>query len=308
MECFVLGIGGMMPMPHRRLSSVAVRVEGRVYLFDCGEGTQVPYKEQHVGMRSLTLIVVSHLHADHVLGLPGLLMLRAQMPDPDTLTLVGPPGLGRFVRNVRADLRMHITYPIEVIEWSKGAGDVAFENDQLRLIWKPLAHSVLSLGYRLEEHVRPGRFDSEAARALGIPEGPLYGRLQRGETVTLDDGAQVQPEQVLGPARRGRHLALIGDTADTPALRELLADVDLAFMESMFLPEHTAEAAEKRHMTVDGSARAARDAGAQRLVLLHVSPRYENRDLKQFTKVAREILPAAELGREGQLVEVPLPD
>ncbi len=308
MECFVLGIGGMMPMPHRRLSSVAVRVEGRSYLFDCGEGTQVPYKELHVGMRALELVAVSHLHADHVLGLPGMLMLRAQMPDPAPLTLVGPPGLGRFVRNVRADLRMYINYKIEIIEWSTGATEVAFENDQLRLLWTPLSHSVFCLGYRLEEHQRPGRFDPEAARGLGIPPGPLYGRLQSGQSITLDDGRVIEPGQVLGPTRRGRHVAMVADTCRTDALQRVLRAADLAFVESMFLPEHADDAAQKKHMTADQSAEAAQQAGVRRLLLLHISPRYENRELRAFGKVARAIHPRADVAREGQVIRVPLPE
>ena len=308
MECFVLGIGGMMPMPHRRLSSVALRVNGELYLFDCGEGTQVPYKELHLGLRTLRVVLISHLHADHVLGLPGMLMLRAQMPDPGPLTLVGPPGLGRFVRNVRADLRMHVRYPLEFVEWSKQAGELAYEDELVRVRWQPLSHSVFCLGYRVEEHQRPGRFDPAAAEGLGVPAGPLYGRLQRGETVTTPAGETVTPEQVLGPTRRGRQVALVTDTVRTPRLQPLLHDVDLAFVESMFLPEHADEAAEKRHMTAEQAVEVAREAGARRLVLLHISPRYDNRELKQFAKIAREGHPRAEVAREGQLIEIPLPD
>jgi ribonuclease Z len=308
MECFVLGIGGMMPMPHRRLSSVALRVNGELYLFDCGEGTQVPYKELHLGLRTLRVVLISHLHADHVLGLPGMLMLRAQMPDPGPLTLVGPPGLGRFVRNVRADLRMHVRYPLEFVEWSKQAGELAYEDELVRVRWQPLSHSVFCLGYRVEEHQRPGRFDPAAAEGLGVPAGPLYGRLQRGETVTTPAGETVTPEQVLGPTRRGRQVALVTDTVRTPRLQPLLHDVDLAFVESMFLPEHADEAAEKRHMTAEQAVDAAREAGVRRLVLLHISPRYDNRELKQFAKIAHEGHPRAEVAREGQVIEIPLPD
>jgi len=308
MECFVLGIGGMMPMPHRRLSSVAVRTGGAVYLFDCGEGTQVPYKELHLGLRPLRVVIISHLHADHVLGLPGMLMLRAQMPDAGPLTLVGPPGLGRFVRNVRADLKMHVRYPIDVIEWSADADAVAYRDEHVQLLWQPLSHSVLCLGYRLEEHQRPGRFDPQAARELGVPSGRLFGQLQSGETVTTPDGETVRPEQVLGPARRGRHMAYATDTVVTPSMQPLLRAVDVAFVESMFLPEHAADAADKKHMTAEQAAQAACEAAVNRLVLLHISPRYENRDLKRFKETARAIHPRSEVAREGQLIEVPLPD
>ncbi|MCA9671618.1 MAG: ribonuclease Z [Myxococcales bacterium] len=297
----------MMPMPHRRLSSVAVRTGGSIYLFDCGEGTQVPYKELHLGLRNLDVVFISHLHADHVLGLPGMLMLRAQMPDPEPLTLVGPPGLSRFVKNVRADLRMHIRYPINYVEWTRDAGDVAFEDGNVRVLWHPLEHSVFCLGFRLEEHIRPGRFDPEAARALGIPPGPLYGQLQAGKTVSLDDGREIRPDQVVGETRRGRHVAFVTDTVPCASMQPLMHKVDIAFVESMFLPEHTEDAADKKHMTCEQSAQAALEAEVDRLVLLHISPRYENRELKRIRKLAQAVHPRAEVGREGQVIQVPLP-
>ena len=235
-------------------------------------------------------------------------MLRAQMPDPSPLQLVGPPGLARFVKNVRADLRMHIRYPIEVTEWHKGAGEVAYQDDRVRILWRPVQHSVFCLGYRLEEHQRPGRFDPDAARRLGVPAGPLFGRLQAGESVELENDVTIAPDQVLGPQRRGRHVAFVTDTVATPTIKPLLKEVDIAFVESMFLPEHEAEAEQKRHMTAEQAARLANEAGARRLVLVHISPRYENRELKRFNAVAKAAHPNAEVGRERQVIAVPLPD
>ena len=308
MECFVLGTGGMMPMPYRRLSSVAIRTQGLIYLFDCGEGTQVPYKEKHLGLRNLNLIAISHLHADHVLGLPGMLMLRAQMPDPGPLTIVGPPGLGRFVRHVRSDLRMHVQYPVQIIEWQEGGDELAYRDDQIKLFWHPLAHSVLCLGYRLEEHDRPGRFDPDAARRLGVPHGPLYGQLQSGKSVTTPDGREVLPSQVLGPTRRGRHVAFVTDTSVTPSIGQLMHRVDVGFVEAMFLPEHLEDARQKRHMTVEQSVTAAQQAGAERVVLLHISPRYEKREIRRYNELAQAIHPNARVGKEGQVIKVALPE
>jgi ribonuclease Z len=299
----------MMPMPRRRLTSVAVRLGGWVYLFDCGEGTQVPYKELHLGLRALRVIAVTHLHADHCLGLPGLLMLRAQMPDPEPLLVLGPPGLRRFVQHVRADLALHINYEVRVEEWSsRAADDLAYEDELVRLRWRPLAHSTLCLGYRMEEHGRPGRFDPAAADALGVPWGPLRGKLQRGETVTLDDGRRVEPGQVLGAARRGRRLAFVTDTAPTPAIATLLADADLAFVEGMFLPEHREEAESKKHLAVDQAAQAAAAARALRLVLVHISPRYEGPEVRELAAEAARHHPRAQVARDGELFDVPLPD
>jgi ribonuclease Z len=307
MDCFVLGTGGMMPMPHRRLSSVAVRSGGKVYLLDCGEGTQVPYKELHVGMRSLRLVAITHLHADHCLGLPGMLMLRAQVPDPAPLTLLGPPGLDRLVRHLRQDLPMYINYEIRVRCWTGEQDELAHEDDQLRILWRPLKHTVTCLGYRLEQHQRPGRFDPRKARRLGVPEGPLWGQLQQGQTVQTPQGERVRPEQVLGPPRRGRHLAYVTDTAPTANLELLLAGTDMAFVESMFLPEHAKEAAAKRHMTVTQSCQAARRAGAARVALIHISPRYGPEDLPRLEAEARAHHPQVHVPRDGELLEVPAP-
>ncbi|MCB9558259.1 MAG: ribonuclease Z [Deltaproteobacteria bacterium] len=295
-------------MPGRRLSSVAVRVEGQLYLFDGGEGTQVPYKELHLGLRSLDLIAVSHLHADHVLGLPGLLMLRGQMPDPGPLTILGPPGLARFIRNIRADLRMHIRYPIEIKEWSKDADRLAYRDALVNIFWQPLEHSVFCLGYRMEEHQRPGRFDPDRARELGVPAGPLFGQLQRGQTITTPQGTTVEPTEVLGPTRRGRHMVFATDTIPCRSLVELLDAADIAFVESMFLPDDEEDAREKKHMTAAQAAGAAAEAKVQQLLLFHISPRYERRELKRFADIARSIHPNANVAKEGQIIAIPLPD
>jgi ribonuclease Z len=304
MECRVLGSGGMVPMPRRRLTSVALRLDGWQYLFDCGEGTQVPYKQHHLGLRSLHLMAVTHLHADHCLGLPGMLMLRAQMPDPGALTIVGPPGLERFIRHVRADLAMFINYDIHVREWAGVDDEVAFEDERARLLWRPLNHSVLCLGYRMEEHYRPGKFDSAAADQLGVPWGPLRGKLQQGESIILEDGSIITPNQVLGPTRRGRHMAFITDTTLAPALESLLEGVDLAFLESMFLPEHEEEAVAKKHLTTIQSATIARAAGVKKLVLVHLSPRYDHKDAIRMEEIAQQHHPDVHVARDGEALSL----
>ena len=286
MDCFVLGSGGMMPMPRRRLTSVALRHEGEVYLFDCGEGTQVPYKELHLGQRALRLIAITHLHADHVLGLPGMLMLRSQMPDPAPLTILGPPGLATFIRNVRRDLAMYINYEIKVKTWEAGGDELAHEDEFVRIRWLKLNHSVLCLGYRVEQHQRPGRFDPEAAKAAGVPMGPLWGKLQLGEEVSTPDGEVVRPDQVLGAARRGLRVAFVTDTAPCPGAESLLHKADLAFMEGMFLSEHAEEGVQKKHLTVEQAAEMAARAGAKEVVLVHLSPRYVEKDLKRVAEEA----------------------
>lgn len=287
---------------------MALRVGGIVYLLDCGEGTQVPYKELHLGQRSLRLIAISHLHADHCLGLPGMLMLRAQMPDPGPLVLLGPAGLDRLIRHLRQDLPMFINYPIRVHEWSPGASPLAYEDEHLRILWRLVDHTVPTLGFRLEECGRPGRFHPQTALDLGVRSGPLWGRLQAGETVTLANGSQVTPEQVLGVPRRGRHVAYVTDTALCPSIHTLLHDADLAFMESMFLPDHALDAAEKHHLTVEQAVLAAVRARVRELVLVHVSPRYDEAEAARMDAIARSLHPRARLGRDSEVFHLPAPD
>jgi len=314
MHCIVLGNSGTMPMPGRALNSSAVRVEGAVYLFDCGEGTQIPYKVHHVGLRALRVVAITHLHADHVLGLPGLLMGRGQMESPDPLILIGPVGLERFVRNVIRDLACRIPFELRFVEIPpdreppRDPPREIYRDELITLRWLPLHHSVFCVGYRLEEHARPGKFDGGKAHRLGLPPGPLYSALQRGESVRAPDGQEIQPEDVMGPARRGRHLAYCTDTGPCRGLYGLLDRVDLALLEGMFLPEHEAEATAKRHMLVTDSARIAGRAQVRQALLTHFSPRYRAEDIARMDVLAQEICPSVRVSVQGERVDIPLPE
>ncbi len=308
MDCTLLGSGGMMPMPHRLLTSLAVRHNGSIILFDAGEGAQLGWKKAKLGYRALQVIAVSHLHADHCLGIPGLMMLRAQMDAPEPLTIVGPPGIEEFVSTVRRILDFYLNFPVHFVEWSESHGSVAFEDEHVRLIWHPLKHTRLCLGFRLEEKDRSGKFDARKARELGIPEGPLWGRLQKGESVQLGDARIVLPREVLGPSRRGRHIAYVVDTRPTKNIYTLCNGVDLAFLEGMFLRREEEHAWERGHMTVWDAARIARRAEVRDAVLVHVSPRYGEEDLIALEKEAREQFSQARMGRDLDVYAVGFPD
>ena len=293
-----------MPTPERSLTAMALRLDGRVYLFDCGEGAQVPYRRARLGLRGLHLVAVSHHHADHVLGLPGILMMRAQMPDPPPLTVLGPPNVERFIQHVCRDLEIHINYDIRFIAWHPDAGPLAYEDDRVRVIWNLLDHTVPCLGYRLEERDRPGRFAPETATALGVPKGPLWGELQAGKTIQGLCGP-VSPDQVLGPSRLGRRVAYATDTAPTEALVRLLHGVDIAFLEGMYAPDEAEHAAEKKHLTVIQACEAATRACVRRLVLTHLSPRYDETDVLRMEETARRHHPEVEMGRDGRVFVIP---
>ena len=304
----MLGYGGMMPMPLRLTTSVLVRREGRMLLFDAGEGIQLALKKGGLGIRGLDAVAITHLHADHVLGLPGILMFRAQCDEPSALTVIGPPGIERFVRHTLDDLKYYINYNLQFIEWTSNSGRVAWSWHGSAVVWEPLEHSAFCLGYRVEEAGRPGRFDTDRATALGVPAGPLRGRLQTGETVVTDDGREVRPEDVLGPKRRGRVVVFATDTRPCQGLARLCTGADLAFVEGMFTAELQEDAIEKRHMTAIEAAHTARDAGVDRLVLVHVSPRYTHDDEAQLGAEAGKVFPRAEVAKALETYPIPLPD
>jgi ribonuclease Z len=307
-ECVVLGYGGMMPMPLRMTTSVLVRRDGRMLLLDAGEGIQLSLKRGGLGIRGLDAVALTHLHADHVLGLPGIMMFRAQCDEPGPLMIVGPPGIERFVRHTLDDLKYHINFNMQFTEWNKESDRVAWTWNGAALVWEPLEHSAFCLGYRVEEPERPGRFDPERATALGVPPGPLRGRLQAGETVDAGGGRLVAPEEVLGPRRRGRIAAFATDTRPCDGLRRLCAGADLAFVEGMFADAHREDAVEKRHMTAAEAARVAADAGVGRLVLVHVSPRYTFEDERTLAAEAGAFFARSEVAKALETYAIPLPD
>ncbi|MBP1726495.1 MAG: RNAse [Deltaproteobacteria bacterium] len=308
MECVLLGSGGMMPMPYRLLTSLAVRLNGRIYLFDAGEGAQLGLKETRIGVRGITMIAVSHLHADHCLGIPGIMMLRAQMEEPEPLTIIGPPGIERFVRQTHENLAFYLNYPVIFREWAEDGVEPAYEDDQVRVHWGSLEHTRLCFGYRLEERERPGKFHAQRAAGLGVPKGPLWGKLQQGHSVVLDDGRAITAQQVLGESRRGRHIAYVVDTRPCRAIYSLIEGADIAFVEGMFLPEDGAHAESKDHLTVVDAARIAGRAGVRRAVLVHVSPRYDAEALARLEVAAKARFDRAEMGRDFKVYHVPLPE
>ncbi|MFQ3620594.1 MAG: ribonuclease Z, partial [Spirochaetales bacterium] len=213
LEVFILGTGGMMPLPHRYLTSVLLRREGELFLLDCGEGTQVSLRSLNLRWKKITAILISHTHADHITGLPGILMLSSQVEREEPLYIIGPPKIKEYVEMSRRVLDMYINYEIvvqEIEEYHKS--QVVFEAQDFRLRSFPLKHTKPCVGYTLEEYPRPGIFHPEQALALGVPRGPLWSRLQEGEAVILADQRTVTPEQVLGPPRKGRKVSYVTDT------------------------------------------------------------------------------------------------
>ncbi len=306
-ECVLLGTGGMMPMPYRFLVSLAVRIEGQALLFDCGEGTQVPIKMSKIGIKPIQNIFISHIHADHVTGLPGLLMMLNQAEPEGTVRVYGPRGIAAYVQAQEDTLHFERDYPLEVIELVEDRG-VAMDHEKFQVVYHVLRHRTRCLGYAVAEKPRPGRFKIGAAKELGVPEGPAWGKLQRGESVELPDGRTIAPKDVLGPERPGRKIAYVTDTVPCPGVYKLADGADLLFIEGMFEHELADEAKQKGHQTAVQAAKQAKKSGAARVVLIHYSPRYRNDELEGLVRQARGAYEAVEAGRDGARYELKVKD
>jgi len=306
LEVFVLGTGGMMPLPGRGLTSVLVRREGELFLFDCGEGTQISLRRLNLRWKKITSIFISHTHADHVTGLPGILMLSSQVDREEPLYIYGPPKIREFVDAMRRTLDMYINYEIVIREIEGGMPVV--NADEYSICSHSLVHTKPCLAYSIVEKVRPGIFFPDKAIALGVPRGPLWSKLQGGEEVSLPGGGVVRPSQVMGGERKGRKFCFATDTVAAPGLAEFARNSDLFICEGMFAEELAETAAEKKHLTAAQAARIARESGAKRLGLIHYSPRYSERELKTLLGEAREIFPESFLTRDLQHIELPFED
>ncbi len=306
LEVFILGTGGMMPLPGRALTSVLVRREGELFLFDCGEGTQISLRRLNLRWKKISSIFISHTHADHVTGLPGILMLSSQVDRDEPLRIFGPPKIREFVDAMRRTLDMYINYEI-VVKEIEGCTDV-LRGDGYGIRSFPLSHTKQCLAYCLEEEMRPGVFFPEKALELGVPRGPLWSRLQNGERVELPDGRGVGSEEVMGGKRRGRKFCFATDTVAAPGLSDFVRGSDLLICEGMFAEDLAETALEKRHLTAAQAARIAREGGVSRLGLIHYSPRYSDRELKKLLQEAREIFPETFLTKDLQQMGMPNPE
>lgn len=270
--CF-LGTGASWPTAQRGLSSVAVKRGPEVILFDCGEGTQRQIQRSGLSYQQVTQIFLTHYHGDHCFGVPGLLKTMALNERTAPLWLYGPRGLHKMVDAWRQMGGIPRSFAVEVQDVRPG--DV-IERDGYRVEVHDADHSVQNVAYALQEDERPGKFDKPGALALGVPEGPLFGRLQRGQAVTLDDGRRIEPDAVLGPARRGRRLAYSGDSQPCDALIAAAEDADLFICEATFTMDLKDRAREVKHMCAAEAAAIALAAGVRRLALTHISPRYDD--------------------------------
>ncbi len=295
LDVLFIGTAGSAPSARRGLPATIVRRGGDRLLFDCGEGTQRQLLRS-IGLIELEDVFITHFHADHWLGLPGMLKTFSLRGRERPLTVHGPPGLKALFRSLDSVIGRS-TYPLELVELEPGQ-----ELQREGYLIAPFAveHRVRAYGYAIVEQERPGRFDDAKARALGVEFGPNFGKLQRGEAV---DG--VEPSQVVGPARPGRKVVLSGDTAPCDLTVAVAHGADLLVHEATFLEEDTDRARETKHSTALAAARLAAEAEVKMLALTHVSPRYSGGQLRDEARSAFE---NAIVPRDFDSVEIPLPE
>lgn len=295
----MLGTSSGRPTLRRNVSAGALARDGEWMLFDCGEGTQYQLLRTDLRLSRLRYVFVTHLHGDHVLGLPGLLGTLNLSRHEREIDVFGPPGIARYVREVSRATFFRPIFPLRVTEIEAGT---VLETPEIEVEARRLNHRVVAFGYAVQERARPGRFRLEDAQRLGVPPGPLYGKLQRGEAVTLPDGRRVESEEVVDPPRPGCRVAYCTDTGPSESARALARGADLLVHEATYTSDMSDEAVERGHSTAAEAARVARDSDVRHLLITHFSPRYE--DSEPLLAEARAVFPNTTAARDLLEVEV----
>ena len=266
-----LGTGGSWPTIKRNVTSIAIKRGGEVMLFDCGEGTQRQFQKSKLSYMQILKIFITHFHGDHFLGLPGLIQTM-QLNDRDVpLHIYGPKGMTKLLDQLLSLGYFKPNY--KIISQEAKEGDVLdFEEYYIHVL--NVKHGVPAIAYSLEEKMRPGKFDKPKALKLGIPEGPFFSKLQRGETITLKNGKKITPDVVLGPPRKGRKITISGDTVPIDKMVSFAKDADVLIHEATFDSSLEDISSEYGHTTAAHAAKIAKKANVNKLFLTHISPRY----------------------------------
>jgi ribonuclease Z len=298
-----LGTSASIPTIDRNVAGLAVQREGETILFDCGEGSQRQMMRYGVGF-SFREIFFTHYHADHMLGVTGLLRTLGLQDRSAPVLLYGPKGAQRVLG---AAITLGIErnkFPVEILEVKPGD---RLARDEYDIVVFETDHRADTVGFALVEHTRLGRFNPDRARELGIPEGPLWGELHRGKPITLPDGRTIGPSDLVGAPRRGRVLVYTGDTRPHLGVIEAARGADLLVHEATFGGDEQDRARETGHSTAAEAARVAVEAGARRLALTHISSRY-NRDAAELLAEAKAVFPETIIARDGMTLDVPYSD
>jgi len=302
LQVIFLGTAASIPTVERALPSVVVKRKNELFMFDCGEGVQRQMIKARVGFHKKMKVFVTHMHGDHVLGLPGLLQSMSLLDRTRKLEIYGPVGIKEFIKAIQRTVQFVLTYQVEICE-IENEGVVCEENEYYVQVAQT-DHVIPSFAYALIEKPRPGKFNPEKADRLGIPEGPLWSKLQHGEKVKLPTGKMVTSEQVVGSQRVGRKIVYSGDTRPVKSLEKLAESADLLIHEATLDDDLTERAEEDGHSTPSQAARTAKKAKAKRLVLTHISSRYKS--ASPLLEQARKIFPNVDVAEDFTKIEIPL--
>ncbi|WP_225047313.1 ribonuclease Z [Lacticaseibacillus kribbianus] len=306
MELLFLGTGAGSPSKTRNVSSLALKLldeRNEVWLFDCGEGTQHQILKTNIRPRKVTKIFITHLHGDHIFGLPGFLASRANQGGEEPLTIYGPAGIERFVRTSLQVTQTRLPYKLS-FGLLETPGTV-FEDATFKVSFAALSHRVPSFGYRVEEKPHLGELLIDKVRDAGIPNGPLYGRLKAGQTITLPDGRTFDGRDFIGPDQPGRTVVICGDTRATAATQALAQGATVLVHEATFGPDESQLARQYYHATNLQAAKIAKEAGVSRLLLNHISARYVGAAAQQLQKSAQRIFPRTHVVHDLETIDIP---
>jgi ribonuclease Z len=304
MRLIFLGTAGSVPTKKRSLPAIVIQRKGEQIMFDCGEGVQRQMIKAKVGFHRKMKIFITHMHGDHVLGLPGLIQTMALLDRERKLEVYGPAGIKNFIQGIRDTVQFALTFPVEIREISDAG--VVCEEDEYTVNATWANHVIPSLAYALVEKPRPGKFFPEKAKRLKVPEGPLWSKLQYGQVVKLPNGHVVKPEDVIGPARPGRKIVYTGDTRPFKNLRKFAGYADILIHDATLDDSLAEKAEEDGHSTPSQAAENAKRAKAKQLILTHISARYDDANLllEQAQKIFQNTLVAEDFMK----IEIPLPE
>nr|WP_304218386.1 ribonuclease Z [Fredinandcohnia onubensis] len=298
MEVVFLGTGAGVPAKERNVTSIALQLldERRAtWLFDCGEATQHQILHTSIKPGKIEKVFITHLHGDHIFGLPGLLGSRSFQGGESLLTIYGPKGIRAFIETSIKVSTTHIRYPLEIVEIEEG---VVFEDEQFCVTAKELAHGIQSFGYRIVEKDLPGTLLVDKLSKEGIKPGPIYQKIKEGQTVILEDGRQINGEKYIGPPKKGRIVTILGDTRYIKESIELAKDADILIHEATFSSNEADLAHDYFHSTTTQAADVAKQAGVKQLILTHISSRYQGDDSQRLLEEAQQVFKSTYLAKD----------
>ncbi|WP_313798390.1 ribonuclease Z [Cytobacillus sp.] len=306
MDVFFLGTGAGMPAKLRNVTSIALKLleeRGAIWLFDCGEATQHQILHTSIKPRRIEKIFITHLHGDHIYGLPGLLSSRSFQGGESEVVLYGPKGIREFVDISLSVSQTYLKYPLKIIEIEDG---VIFEDEEFKVEAKLLEHGIPTYGFRVIEKDRPGTLLANKLMEAGIQPGPLYKKIKNGESVKLENGNVIEPGAFLGPAQKGRIVTILGDTRICEAAIQLAKDADLLVHEATFSTGEEKLAYDYYHSTTTQAAHIAKAASVKKLCLTHISSRYDRSDWNQLEEEAKMIFENTVISEDFKEIALPI--